>query len=64
MASKAWISSTAFYEIMKQAAKNNGRAVVETTGSFAFEIMVDPKFAKEQWGEWEAHCAKFGRAAD
>lgn len=57
--SRAWISAQTFYSIMEQAAKNNGRAVLELTGGYKFNITVDPEFAKEEWDAWEEHLAKF-----
>lgn len=50
---KAWISCTTYINIIEQAAKNNGRAVIEVSYGDPLEIMIDVDYAKKEWAEYE-----------
>lgn len=54
-----WISVATYANIMEQASKNNGRAVLECRGGPPFEIMVDVEFAKKEWANFERVIDKF-----
>jgi hypothetical protein len=56
---RAWISVETYASIMEQAAKNNGRAIVESRGSAPLEILVDVEYAKKEWAEFEKVIDRF-----
>ena len=56
---RAWISVSTYANIMEQAAKNDGRAIIEVRGGPPLEILVDVDFAKKEWAEFEEAINKF-----
>lgn len=49
----AWIDVRSYMSIIEQAAKNEGRAVIHSRGSYPLEIMINPEYAKKEWAEIE-----------
>ena len=49
----AWIDVSSYMSIIEQAAKNDGRAVIHSRGSYPLEIMINPEYAKKEWAEIE-----------
>ena len=50
---KAWIDCSSYRSIIEQAAKNDGRAIIESRGSAPLEIMIDPEYARKELAEFE-----------
>lgn len=58
----AWIDVGSYFSIIEQAAKNNGRAIINSRGSDPLEIMIDPEYAKKEWAEIDQYLNKFNNA--
>ena len=56
---KAWIDCSSYMSIIEQAAKNDGKAIIEARGYAPLQIMVDPEYAKKELAEYEQMLAKF-----
>lgn len=56
---RAWISVDSYIGVIEQAAKNNGRAIIECRGGAPLEVMIDAEFAKKEWAEYEKFIDKF-----
>ena len=54
----AWIDVRSYMSIIEQAAKNEGRAVIHSRGSYPLEIMINPEYAKKEWAEIERTMLK------
>ena len=58
---KAWIDVRSYFSIIEQAAKNNGKAIIESRGSDPLEITIDPEYAKKEWAEIERAIDEFNK---
>lgn len=56
---RAWIDVRSYFSIIEQAAKNDGKAIIESRGSNPLEITIDPEYAKKEWAEIERVIDKF-----
>lgn len=59
MKRRAYIDCSSYMNIIEQAAKNDGRAIIESKGSAPLEIMIDVEYAKKEWEEFEKMLKKF-----
>lgn len=50
---KPWIPIATYVEIIKQAANNDGRAIVEAREVPLLEIRIDVEYAKKEWAKIE-----------
>lgn len=57
--SKAWVDVKSYFSIIEQAAKNDGKAIIESRWSDPLEITIDPEYAKKEWAEIERIINKF-----
>lgn len=55
----AWIDGPSYVSIIEQAAKNDGKAIIESRGFAPLQIMIDPEYAKKELAEYEQMLATF-----